>query len=1739
MATYTAQVSTAYGVIDVEHDGTPTDEELIRMAHDKLHEQEKLATINNSIATGDMPEVEEPTGFTTLPAPSEPEEEEEDDLVADIAKGFMRVAEIPRNLVMEQVLGMSGLGDVEREALRKTFEGEQREQFLDTVAKLSGVVTGAESDIKERVIDEQGDFKPTTTLTGVGLEVAPYIAGGTKLATTTFSKLPTFVSALASGATIDSLLYKEGEGSLAGLVEEADLLEKGILKDFVEFMSVDDDDSIAEQRFKVALEGMIVAGVAEPLLKVFGFILPKGETVANQAKSAVQYLKQAREDVAINRSNIHQDLQFSEDAKSLAQIEQQNSSFLKRFQQQVFSSRGYFTTNAYNLFRGKEYAERQLVREAENIATRLTKALDRLPVDFVPEEKLMDFLTANLSSSSDYYKGLITKGEYQEAGIATAEKMGIPGDVAVELLNARNLIDTLSSRIANSNIPNEELKEAIVRNAGSYIRRSYRLFEDSGFKPDESLKHQVVKKIQASMMKADKSLTEEKAYSQALGKVDSILDRTTFEGLNHFEKAVKVNKEILSERKDINEDIRKLMGEITNPADSIIVAVDKMARLVETNKFADNLIELGRDKYIFDVEETVGNVKYNLKITGTDSALDGKFTTPEMAKAIAGRQAQLVGQTDIGFLDKTLGFLMEAKGTSQAMKTVLSHVTHLRNILGGAQFGLANGLNPFANQKETRRILGNAIKRKGDAGLDALYERYLGLGVINTNVRVNEFRKLMQEGAEMDGSAAKFFEAFSGYGLGAKEGAESLAGKTGELALKGYRRAQDIYVATDDFYKINAFEKELEVLQRAFPNEAIEVLEKKAASIVQNTFPNYDMVPNGIKAFKYLPIGSFVSFPAEIVRTSIKIVKQASDEITSGNAVIAARGRRRLASFTASMGAWEGIATTASYLAGITNEEEEAIQNISHTPWSKATRIPVRGSDGTLFVADTQFIDSYSTIKEPIKEIYHAINSGELRGEELESQLLDAAYNFYSKATEAYTDQAIITEAISDVYYASKNSSGRTPEGKQLFVGADDPINNFINGASHIISSMLPGSVDSLSRLLVDADATGIGEMYYGKSPTVSKATGNIRYDKRAELLANLTGIRFSRLDPEDSLYYAYQKFKDDKRSNFSKKINYGDKPEEIEEEQKKNLLKDYESQQDLYLMYRSVSDLIGEERAFMTLIDAGMSQESVSMLAENAYFDSDYLEGRVNDLEKLGGATEEVQQMINNIILEQSKYRHTQLIPVDESRRAQQQRLIRAKGGEVYNVPQVPIEPDERIDKLTGRPYNEQAGEAFTDEEDRMGFSKGSAIVKGLTKIFGKQADEARNVMPAPQRFFDPEDKDFKPFLGDMGEQPGGRYLEMGAEGPTDITGEFPEKALIGVTPEGKPVMQVSRDLLEGETRTDGRKIKTNLFKKKAGWKWTQVPEGFDPEPPSNFPLVSVEDGKQHYYTLQTEFPEGVELTRYEKSKSEPRLRPTKKGNVHLGNKVGEISVRGKKHPVYDKIEVYGLVGASTATMMEDKDRNEIRAGGITRRYAVAKGGLPKDMYRRDGSIKSAQGFLGPIKNLETGKTMTELSIDLEMGGKNVQIPTMVPTLTDEEIKILQSQNWEGKAKELPRSIVRKAVDHARKRMDAGLNPFYQDDEGREAKAKGGKIDKKKMACNSPKRTPGHPKKSHVVKACESGKEKIIRFGEQGAKTAGKPKAGESARMKAKRKSFKARHAKNIKRGKMSAAYWADKVKW
>jgi len=132
----------------------------------------------------------------------------------------------------------------------------------------------------------------------------------------------------------------------------------------------------------------------------------------------------------------------------------------------------------------------------------------------------------------------------------------------------------------------------------------------------------------------------------------------------------------------------------------------------------------------------------------------------------------------------------------------------------------------------------------------------------------------------------------------------------------------------------------------------------------------------------------------------------------------------------------------------------------------------------------------------------------------------------------------------------------------------------------------------------------------------------------------------------------------------------------------------------------------------------------------------------------------------------------------------------------------------------------------------------------------------------------------------------------------------------------------------------------------------------------------------------------------------------------------------------------------------------------------------------------------------------------------------------------------------EYSRTSAKKRADTAAGKQHSKQPKKIAEDTARFRVKKGGKADGRLKRAgvsgyNKPKRTPNHPTKSHIVVAKSGSTIKTIRFGQQGAKTAGKPKAGESSKMKKKRKSFKARHAKNIAKGVLSAAYWANKVKW
>jgi hypothetical protein len=228
----------------------------------------------------------------------------------------------------------------------------------------------------------------------------------------------------------------------------------------------------------------------------------------------------------------------------------------------------------------------------------------------------------------------------------------------------------------------------------------------------------------------------------------------------------------------------------------------------------------------------------------------------------------------------------------------------------------------------------------------------------------------------------------------------------------------------------------------------------------------------------------------------------------------------------------------------------------------------------------------------------------------------------------------------------------------------------------------------------------------------------------------------------------------------------------------------------------------------------------------------------------------------------------------------------------------------------------------------------------------------EGRSVLPAPQRWLGPDAKE-GPFQGDRARPytKGGTYLVKTPEGFQDITGTTVNTATIEVGEDGKPQFRISNTEATRDPST-GPMVKANLYKQKAGWKWEEAPQG------SPQTIVSVEHGSKHTYALRTDFEVPVQMARYENSDSEPRLRPTANGVVRPGTVVGYIVARGRRHPVYDRVEVASRPTSKDGALRQSQ---EFSATNYT----------PDDL--ESGNQVTTDDFLRILGSNEGGSTLTQ----------------------------------------------------------------------------------------------------------------------------------------------------------------------
>jgi len=447
------------------------------------------------------------------------------------------------------------------------------------------------------------------------------------------------------------------------------------------------------------------------------------------------------------------------------------------------------------------------------------------------------------------------------------------------------------------------------------------------------------------------------------------------------------------------------------------------------------------------------------------------FSTPGMAEALEQVGMQNTKKGPIGQLYHSL--LLYPKATSQIAKTILSPITHMRNFISAGAFATANGIVPFAD-KEAIKMAYQALQTplKGTRTQNELYDKLLELGVVNTNVRLGDVSRLMKDvgfGESMD----------------ANKGLSMLLRPLSKLKGVG----QDMYTAEDDFWKIYSWaveKKRMEMalrkvgltknLNQTFKNAAGETidltedwLEREAADIVKNNIPNYDMVSDFVKGTRKLPLGNFVSFPAEIARTGTNIVERALRDISYtveiGNKTLQpfrAIGYQRLMGFGLTVAAVP-YATTEMFkvMHDVTDDEQAAIRRYV-ADWSKnSTILPIKDKNGDFKYVDFSHANAYDTLSRPVQTVINAVAEGRTDNDGIMDDFMKGVFTSMKEFASPFISESIWTEAASDIIMRG----GRTRDGFEVYNPKDNYGNKTRAIMKHLVDAQMPFSFPQLKRL--------------------------------------------------------------------------------------------------------------------------------------------------------------------------------------------------------------------------------------------------------------------------------------------------------------------------------------------------------------------------------------------------------------------------------------------------------------------------------------------------------------------------------------------------------------------------------------------------------------------------------------------------------------------------------------------------
>ena len=538
---------------------------------------------------------------------------------------------------------------------------------------------------------------------------------------------------------------------------------------------------------------------------------------------------------------------------------------------------------------------------------------------------------------------------------------------------------------------------------------------------------------------------------------------------------------------------RELFGEIQDPRYSIFNAMTNLSAVARTATYFDDVaaqnakVQQGGGRGFFWDSEELAKAAVNSPGTGIQiqkiddvlqklpggntivSPLSGKYTTKEIADGIknandigASLTSVIRGREGANPAEKAAtwfyrNLLLFPKGISQMAKTIFSIPTHLRNFFSAGAFAGANGIlfegltNPGLLKKAFAEGIDTSALLKlgpGSAEAQAAYRELLELGVVNSQVQIGDLIGLLKT-ATGDPGVANTDTILRPFMSKLKKLGDFFQGK---------------YVAEDDTWKITNYVVELDRLKKGalarnknidFANpEVIRELKQEAANIVKNTVPNYAYVGSVVKTARILPIGNFMSFPSEIIRTTTNIAEQGLKEmkhskpvrgsnvtpyvidaetgqLVKNDNVMYGTGFKRLSGMATTLTVVPAAAVEgAKWIYDVSEDEIQALRQFV-PDWSKnSTLIPIRTEeDGELRYIDFSHSNAYDVIARPFRTLTNNIIAGEATDQTLLSGFVDGVNEAGAEIMNPFISESIWTEAVADLTVRG----GRTSEGRQLY----------------------------------------------------------------------------------------------------------------------------------------------------------------------------------------------------------------------------------------------------------------------------------------------------------------------------------------------------------------------------------------------------------------------------------------------------------------------------------------------------------------------------------------------------------------------------------------------------------------------------------------------------------------------------------------------------------------------------------